>query len=140
MTRIRLLLTLIGAILVICLISATAFYLGYRRAEEATALAYDEFWSVVNATHALMVIGYLETDQRDRAQAALDSSVDAGIAAHWLRLRVPSKYAETPPPSTELVEHLAKYRASRPSAAAPETPNMNRSVSEYLAHRREQPH
>lgn len=86
------------------------------------------------ATGALIVREHLRAENTDEALATLDAMIDAGIAAHWRRIRRPSFYADAVAPATELVDLLVEHRRSHPSTAT-NTPNLDRAVSEYLAYR-----
>lgn len=112
-----------------------AYRTGFSRGVEAGLATGTETEDVGHGVAALLIIRHLEAGRRDEALADLDAEVDAAIAAHRLRVRAPSYYAEAPESPTELVAYLEEYRRSRPSTAASQTPNLNRLVSEYLQSR-----
>ena len=118
-------------------VSGGTAYFAYHRGVEAGFLTSSEAHDVGCATGALGALGYLRSNRPEAAIAVLDSTIDSGIASHWRRLQVPTQYADYVPPAWDLVEVLAEYRKAHPSSAAPQTPNLNRSVAQYLAHRDE---
>lgn len=125
---------LAGALAAVVASAAAAYHLGYGRGVEAGLWTGGYSEQLGQAAGALIVRQRLKAQESEEALAALDAMIDAGIASHWRRVRRPHRYADLPPPDPELVDLLAAYRRAHPSTAAG-TPNLDRSVSEYLAHR-----
>lgn len=123
-----------GALAAAIASAAAAYHLGYGRGVEAGMWTGSYSEQLGQAAGALIVRQHLRAQESDEALAALDAMIDGGIASHWQRVRRPHFYADVVPPAPELADLLAEYRRAHPSTAA-DTPNLDRAVSEYLAHR-----
>src|SRR5262245_4670423 len=100
MSRLRILGISAASLAAVAMLCGGAAYLGYRRGTEAGFLSAHERNDVTCAHTALAVLGYLRADRPDRAIRTLDSTIDAGISSHWLRLKRPKKFADYLPPAT----------------------------------------
>ena len=122
-------------VLASAVVSLWAYHLGHSHGVEMGLATGTQIEQVTHGVAAFSVIQHLEAERYAEALAELDAQVDAGISAHWMRLKAPSFYSDTLDSPADLVAYLEQYRRSRPSSTRDQTPHMNRMVAEYLASR-----